>query len=110
MAASASAVPSLLPSSTYTISAARPVANNTVTSRRCSSSSVPASSKSGTTIDSCGTAAALRDMANAPADDMREVVADQLDALAGDTRAGRHAAQQRQLALPRLEEPRRRPG
>src|SRR5262245_51837221 len=92
------------------ISAARPVANSTAASRRCSSSSVPASLNSGTTMDNCGAAAALRDMTNAPSDHMREVVADQLDALAGDACADRHAAQERQLARPRREQARCRPG
>src|SRR5258705_1957118 len=49
--ASASVVPSLLPSSTYTISAFSPSCSTTRVNLRCSSFNVASSLKSGTTID-----------------------------------------------------------
>src|SRR5438874_1110439 len=86
-----------------------PMRNRTEVRRRCSSSIVPASLKSGTTTDTCGRPDRLRDMTKAPFGGMGEVVAYQLDALAGDDRARFHAAEQLELPRARFEQARARP-
>src|SRR5207237_5231801 len=86
-----------------------PMRNRTEVRRRCSSSIVPASLKSGTTTDTCGRPDRLRDMTKAPSGGMGEVVAYQLDALAGDDRARFHAAEQLELLRARFEQARARP-
>src|SRR5438105_8786856 len=90
------------------ISDFNPIRNNTAVRRRCSSASVPSSLNSGTTIDNCGAPGALRDMTKAPSRDMREIVSDQIDALADEKRATIQAGQQRQLVLSGIEQPRAR--
>src|SRR5262245_36535859 len=85
---------------------ATPITNNTPVRRRCSSSSVPISLKSGTTTDSRGPADPLRDMTNAPSGGVREIVSDELEPFDGDARARFHAAQQLELGPARIEQPR----
>src|SRR5262245_20011800 len=109
ISASASRVPSLLPSSTYTISERRPIRNSTAVKRRCSSSTVPTSLKSGTTTESCSPPGLLRDMTKTPSNDVSEVVSNQIDALAGDHCARFHAAQEVELLAARFDQPRAGP-
>src|SRR5207244_8812221 len=91
---SASAVPSSLPSSTYTISDGRPIRRSTSVRRLCSSWIVATSLKSGTTIDSCGAPCALRDMTKAPFQHVCEIVAQQVDAFADQEGARFQTAEQ----------------
>src|SRR5260221_8958095 len=79
---------------------------STAVRRRVSSSIVPASLKSGTTIDSCTPLARLRDIPDTPLHWMREVMANQLDTLGEEPRARLHAAEQLHFRLPRLDEAR----
>src|SRR5437773_3150759 len=109
IAVSASVVPSLLPSSTYTISDGRPIRRSTSVRRLCSSWTVATSLKSGTTIDSCGAPCALRDMTKAPFDDVCQIVAHEIDALADKEGARLEAAEQIELLLTGLDEPRTGP-
>src|SRR5258705_7453763 len=88
------------------ISDGRPSRNSTEVSRRCNSSSVPASLKIGTTIDNTGARGELRDMTESPSDDMSEVVPDQINALVHQKRPGLRAAQQLDLLFTRLSQPR----
>src|SRR2546427_8311015 len=90
------------------ISERMPIRNSTDVRRRCSSSIVLTSLKSGTTIDSCVPFRVLRDMAKAPARRARQIVSDQLNALADEKRPGLHAAQQGDLLQPRIDETRGR--
>src|SRR3954452_21956221 len=91
------------------ISERMPIRNRTSVRRRCSSSSVVTSLNSGTTIDNRIPFCVLRDMAKAPARRAREIVSDQLHALADEKRPGRYAAQQGDLFQPRLDEARGQP-
>src|SRR5881392_3005635 len=88
------------------ISERMPIRNSTAVRRRCNSSIVLTSLKSGTTIDSCIPLRVLRDMTKAPARRARQIVSDQLNALADEKRLGLHAAQQGDLLQPRLDETR----
>src|SRR3981189_2796432 len=90
------------------ISERTPMRNSTEVRRRCSSSMVLTSLKSGTTIDSCVPLRVLRDMTETPARRARQIVSDQLNALADEKRPGLHAAQQDDLFQPRFEETRGR--
>src|SRR5215831_17774301 len=91
------------------ISERMPIRNRTDVSRRCSSSMVLTSLNRGTTTDSrIPSCVALRDMTKAPARCAREIVPDQLNALADEERLGLHAAQQGDLLQPRLDETRGR--
>src|SRR5713226_6286327 len=91
------------------ISDRRPIRRSTSVRRLCSSWIVATSLKSGTTIDSCGAPCALRDMTNAPFHDVCEIVAQQVDALADKQRARLQAAEQIELVLAGLEQPRTGP-
>src|SRR5438034_1656121 len=88
------------------ISARMPIRKRTAVSRRCSSSIVPISLNSGTTIESRIPLRALRDMTKAPARGARQIVSDQLNALADEKRPGLHAAEQGDLFQPRVDETR----
>src|SRR3989442_14260128 len=55
-------------------------------------------------MDSRGVPVVLRDMSDAPSDAVREVVPDEIDALAEEQRARLHAAQQVELLLARVEQ------
>src|SRR6266699_1227857 len=88
------------------ISERTPMRNSTEVRRRCSSSIVLTSLKSGTTIDSCMPLRVLRDMTKTPSRRARQIVSDQLNALADEKRPGLHAAQQGDLLQPRLDETR----
>src|SRR5689334_11794218 len=89
------------------ISVTMPIRKHTAVSRRCSSSTVPTSLKSGTTIERrTSPPRTLRDMTQTPARRAREIVSDQLNALADEKRLGLHAAEQRDLFQPRVDEAR----
>src|SRR6476646_2356561 len=88
------------------ISERLPMRNNTDVSRRCSSWIVLTSLNKGTTIDSRIPFCVLRDMTKTPARRAREIVSDQLNALADEKRPGLHAAQQGDLLQPRFDETR----
>src|SRR5262249_31017949 len=88
------------------ISERMPIRNSTDVRRRCSSSIVLTSLNSGTTTDSRIPLACLRDMAKAPARRARQIVSDQLNALADEERPGLHAAQQGDLLQPGVDETR----
>src|SRR5262245_10133564 len=90
------------------ISERMPIRKRTDVRRRCSSSIVPTSLKRGTTIDSRMSFRELRDMTKTPARRAREIVSDQLNALADEERPGLHAAQQGDLLQPRVDETRGR--
>src|SRR2546427_7256599 len=105
MAVSASVVPSLLPASTYAISDGTSIMNSTAVRGRCSSWIVPASLKSGTTMDKSSARGALRDMTQTPSHRMGQVVPNEIDALADEKSARFHAAQEIKLLLTGLEQP-----
>src|SRR5262245_20092792 len=88
------------------ISESRPISSSTAARRSCSSRTVPASLKRGTTIDNWGLPRPLRDMTNAPLVDVAEVVTHQIEALVVDEGARLEIAEQIELALPRRDEPR----
>src|SRR5262249_31692903 len=72
-----------------------PSRKSTDSSRRCSSSSVFFSLKSGTTIDRRGPLDTLRDMTETPAHRWREIMTNETNALAGEQRPRLHAAEER---------------
>src|SRR6266850_2291400 len=86
------------------ISERMPIRNSTAVRRRCSSSIVLTSLKSGTTIESRIPLRVLRDMTKTPARRARQIVSDQLNALADEKRPGLHAGQQGDLLQPRVDE------
>src|SRR5262249_27938056 len=90
-------------------SAGTPSRKSTDSRRRCSSSSVFFSLKSGTTIDRRWPLEILRGMAKTPAHRWREIVTNEVNALADEPRARLHAAQERDFFETRFDQPRRQP-
>src|SRR5262245_11759992 len=89
------------------ISERMPRRKSTAVRRRCSSSMVPTSLKRGTTTDSrIPDREVLRDMTKAPARPAREIVSEQLNALAEEKRPRFHAAQKGDLFQARLDQTR----
>src|SRR5439155_11814252 len=85
------------------------ITNRTAATRPSSSCIVPASMKSGTTMDKSSARGALRDMTQTPSHRMGQVVPNEIDALADEQSARFHAAQEIKLLLTGLEQPRARP-